>query len=114
MMKRKSTRQKITNPAPLTPTQLKAKQNELLVVDVRGAVEYWMGHIPGTQRLSRGQILNKVPKNQAIAVTCLSGHRSAMAAQWLVNQGYDRVYNLQGGLLAWQSAGYPMQRGLAR
>lgn len=102
------------NPSLLTPAQLKSRQGQLLVLDVRGWLEYWMGHIPGARRLSRDRILNDIPKHQAIAVTCLSGHRSAIFAQWLITQGYRQVYNLQGGVLAWQSAGYLVQRGATR
>ena len=107
----KSTKKQNPNPVLLTPAQLKSRQNQLLLIDVRGWLEYWMGHIPGSKRLSRNRILKDIPKDQAIAITCLSGHRSAIAAQWLVTQGYSQVYNLQGGLLAWQSAGYQIQRG---
>lgn len=107
----KSTSKKPTNPVLLTPAQLKSRQNQLLVVDVRGWLEYWLGHIPGARRYSRNRILQDIPKNQAIAVTCLSGHRSAIVAHWLIAQGYRQVYNLQGGLLAWQGAGYTVQRG---
>lgn len=107
----KQTKHKSANSIPLIPAQLKARENQLLIIDVRGLLEYWIGHVPGAQRLTRDRILKTIPKDQAIAVTCLSGHRSAIAAQWLVTQGYRRVYNLQGGLLAWQAAGYPVQRG---
>lgn len=107
----KSKNQKTINPTLLTPAQLKSRQNQLLIVDVRGWLEYWMGHIPGAQRLSRNLILKAIPKDQKIALTCLSGHRSAIAAQWLVSQGYQQVYNLQGGTMAWQQVGYPLQRG---
>jgi rhodanese-related sulfurtransferase len=99
------------NSVLLTSAQLKLRQDQFLVIDVRGWLEYIMGHIPGARRLSRSYILKNVGKEQAIALTCLSGHRSAIAAQWFVSQGYHQVYNLQGGLLAWQSAGYPVQRG---
>jgi thiosulfate sulfurtransferase len=74
-------------------------------------LEYLMGHIPGAQRFSRSRILKDIPKNQAIAVACLSGHRSLPVAQWLVGQGYPQVYNLQGGLMAWKSQGYPTKMG---
>jgi rhodanese-related sulfurtransferase len=99
------------NPVLLAPAQLKSRENQLLLIDIRGWLEYWMGHIPGAKRLSRDRILKDISKDQAIAITCLSGHRSAIAAQWLVSQGYSQVYNLRGGLLAWQSAGYQIQRG---
>jgi rhodanese-related sulfurtransferase len=110
-MKTKSTNQQSANLIPLTPAQLKSRQNQLLVIDVRGLLEYWIGHIPGAQRLSYDRILQDIPKDQAITMTCLSGQRSAIAAQWLITQGYRQVYNLKGGLLAWQSAGYAVQRG---
>jgi rhodanese-related sulfurtransferase len=110
-MKTKSTKKQSTNPILLTPNQLKSRQKQLVVIDVRGWLEYWMGHIPGAQRLSQNRILKDIPNDQAIAITCLSGHRSAIVAQWLVTQGYHQVYNLQGGLMAWQSAGYLVQRG---
>ncbi|HEY9620864.1 MAG TPA: rhodanese-like domain-containing protein [Crinalium sp.] len=107
----KSTKSKATNPVLLTPVQLKTKQNQLTLIDIRGWLEYWMGHIPGAQRLSLNRILKTIPKDQPIAITCLSGHRSAIAAQWLVSQGYQQVHNLQGGLMAWQGAGHTVQRG---
>lgn len=114
-MKAKSTnkqaQKQFMNPILLTPTQLKLKHDRLLVVDIRGWWEYWIGHIAGAQRFNHDRILKEIPKNRAIAVTCLSGHRSNLAAQRLVAQGYSQIYNLQGGLLAWQGAGYPVQRG---
>jgi rhodanese-related sulfurtransferase len=96
----------------LSPSQLKSRQNQLLVVDVRGWFEYFIGHIAGAQRYSRDRILKEIPKDRAIAITCLSGHRSDMAVQWLVTQGFSKVYSLKGGLLAWQSAEYEVHRGV--
>lgn len=107
----KSTKKQTGNPISLAPAQFKSRQAQLLVIDIRGWFEYWMGHIPGAQRMNQNRILKTVSKDQAIAITCLSGHRSAIAAQWLVSQGYQHVYNLQGGLMAWQGAGYTVQRG---
>lgn len=107
----KSAKKSSTNPVLLTPAQLKLRQNQFLVIDVRGWFEYWLGHIPEAQQFSLSRILKEIPKDQKIVLTCLSGHRSAIAAQQLVSQGYRQVHNLQGGLLAWQSSGYTIQRG---
>jgi rhodanese-related sulfurtransferase len=108
---KKQSQRQTMNPVNLSPSQLNSRQNQLLVIDVRGWLEYWMSHVAGAQRFSRDRILKEIPKDQAIAITCLSGHRSNMAAQWLVTQGYSKVHSLKGGLLAWQSAGYPVHRG---
>jgi rhodanese-related sulfurtransferase len=107
----KLTNRQTKNPVSLTPAELKSRQNQLLIIDIRGWFEYWMGHIPEAKRLNQNHILKDIPKDQVIAITCLSGHRSAIAAQWLVAQGYQHVYNLQGGLMAWQGAGYSVRRG---
>lgn len=109
--KSKSMKNQPKKPIALSPSQLQSRQQQLLVVDVRGWLEYWMGHVPGAKRLNQGRILKEVPKDQAIAITCLSGYRSEVAAHWLIAQGYRQVYNLQGGLIAWQGAGYTVQRG---
>jgi rhodanese-related sulfurtransferase len=107
----KPTKKTAKQPIMLTPAQLTARQHQLLIVDIRGWFEYWMGHVPGAQQFSLNRILKDVAKDQAIAIICLSGHRSAIAAQQLVAQGYQKVYNLQGGLIAWRDAGYVIQRG---
>ena len=50
-----------------------------------------------------GERFAELPSGQVLVV-CRSGHRSAHATSYLVDQGYDAV-NLAGGLIAWHSAG---------
>jgi len=95
----------------MSPAELKEKQGTVVVLDVRTALEdVVMGHIPGAVRLSKDDILQKIGKERPIVVACLSGHRSPPMADWLAAQGYGRVYDLTGGLLAWKGAGYPVSR----
>jgi len=49
-------------------------------------------------------------KDAPIVVYCRSGRMSAIAAEALVAQGYTRVYNLAGGMIAWEEAGLPLIR----
>ena len=95
----------------LTPAQLHDRQDRVLVIDFRGWFEYWMGHVPGAKRMNPNSILKDIAKDKAIVLTCFSGHRSTLAAQHLARQGYHKLYNLKGGLLAWQGAGYSVHRG---
>ncbi|MCA9950158.1 MAG: rhodanese-like domain-containing protein, partial [Anaerolineales bacterium] len=45
---------------------------------------------------------------QKIAVVCASGKRSSTAVSMLLQHGYQRLYNVTGGMEAWQKAGLPM------
>ncbi len=46
-------------------------------------------------------------KNTTILVYCRSGHMSKIAASKLAQMGYRNIYDLDGGLIAWQKAGLP-------
>lgn len=48
-------------------------------------------------------------RDAPILVYCMSGRMSAIAAPNLVRLGYRNVYDLQGGMLAWQAAGYEVR-----
>jgi rhodanese-related sulfurtransferase len=102
---------RFTQARPIAANQLQSRQTELSIVDARSWLEYLTGHIPGAQIFDRDRVLADIPKDRPIAVACLSGHRSVPVAQWLVDQGYAQVYNLQGGLMAWKNAGYPVKGG---
>jgi rhodanese-related sulfurtransferase len=43
-------------------------------------------------------------------VICRSGNRSAQASRTLAELGFKDVRNVKGGILAWRSAGYPLER----
>lgn len=47
-------------------------------------------------------------KGSKIVVYCRSGGMSAIAAEALVDLGYTNVWNLDGGMIAWEEAGYPL------
>lgn len=55
--------------------------------------------------------LGKLPadKNAKIVLYCRSDRMSTIAAQELVKKGYTNLYNLVGGMVAWETAGYPIQ-----
>jgi len=86
-----------------------------VVLDVRENNEYHNGHIlnsihiPQTNLASRITELEKY-KTRPIIVGCRSGHRSAHACALLKKQGFETVYNLSGGVMAWQNANLPLTR----
>jgi rhodanese-related sulfurtransferase len=88
------------------------------LLDVRTTGEYQSGHLKhalqadwnnAEQFKDRTQHLDK---SKPIYVYCLSGGRSAAAAKWLQQQGYDNVYSLKGGINAWKQGNKEVE-GLA-
>ena len=78
------------------------------VVDVREPREFRQGHIAEAQLIPLPKILSsevKLPADKQIVLVCRSGRRSRRAAVALQNIGCVNVQILQGGMLAWQSAG---------
>ncbi len=79
-----------------------------LVVDVREPREFDLGHIPKARIVPFPTLLSSVseiPNDRTVVLVCRGGRRSTRAAHVLGCQGYDRVLVLEGGMLAWQSAG---------
>jgi rhodanese-related sulfurtransferase len=52
-----------------------------------------------------------LPKDANIYLSCRSGARSGQAQQFLKQQGYEKVTNVLGGIMAWEAAGYPTTQG---
>ncbi len=86
--------------------------NDALVLDVREDKEFASGHIPKAKHIPLGKLSSRMQeldkfKTQPILVTCRSGQRSARACSMLKKAGFEAVYNLAGGILAWERANLP-------
>jgi len=84
------------------------------VVDVRTDDEYRAGHIEGAVHVMGGWLpepLDRLPdRDRPIAVICGSGYRSTVVASVLQRCGYTDVWNVPGGMTAWEQAGLPVVR----
>jgi parallel beta-helix repeat protein len=85
----------------------------LVVLDVRNQSEYDSGHIYGAVWIPVWNLTARIgelagDKNHEIIVYCKSGDRSAIASGILDSYNFTKVYNMLGGILAWESAGYPV------
>ena len=87
-----------------------------VVLDVRTSKEFAEGHLPKSINYDwngnnfQSQI-KTLDKSKPIFVYCLSGGRSAKAAEDLRSQGFKNVYELKGGIMQWQRANLPMENG---
>ncbi|MGY2744322.1 rhodanese-like domain-containing protein [Arthrobacter sp. UYCu723] len=92
--------------------ELAAMGQDAAIVDVREDDEYAEVRVAGTRSipLSRfAQSLAEVPASGTVYVMCAAGGRSAQAAAYLEDQGYDAV-NVAGGINEWQLDGLPVVR----
>ena len=91
----------------LDPKQVKAmidSGEDFILVDVREPHEQQIASISKAILIPLGQLpnrLSELPKDAKIVCTCKSGMRSAKAVELLKLNGYSRVQNMKGGILAW-------------
>jgi len=85
-----------------------------LLVDVREPNEWEKTRVGGALLIPLGDVetrRDEIPKDRDVILICRSGRRSADAQATLERHGYDRVANLEGGILAWIDAGLPVLEG---
>jgi len=97
-------------------SRLASGEPGLLVLDVRERDAYIAGHIPGAKLLPRGQLELRVNQElpdptRRVLVYCDFGKVSTLAAATLREMGYARAVALDGGMIAWNDAGYPAKPG---
>jgi len=94
--------------------RLAARQNDLVVLDVREKDAYDAGHLPGARHLPRGQLELRVndvfpDPTVRIVVICDFGKISTLAAATLRSLGFMHAVALDGGMKAWREAGLAVE-----
>lgn len=82
-------------------------EKKAVLVDVRTPEEFAEGHLPGALNIdikSEGftDKISRIRKSKNVLLYCRSGRRSARAATIMDSLGYSKVYNLEGGYIAWE------------
>lgn len=88
--------------------ELKESGDVIRVIDIRQPAELNSGIIPGAEALPMHTIplrLSELKRDEKLIMVCRSGARSAQACMFLQQQGYDNVFNLRGGMIAWAGSG---------
>ena len=91
--------------------------DEWTVIDVREDRERIRGYIPGSSHVARGVLERDIEKivfggnandedlKRPIALYCARGVRSLLAAEQLIEMGFERVVSVDGGFAAWAESG---------
>jgi rhodanese-related sulfurtransferase len=101
----------------LTITQLQelmvdnTKTADIDFIDVRSQKEYRSKNIDGFNNVLVDDFVQgkgEADRDKKIIVMCHSGARSLAACKALIKHGFTNVYNLDGGLMSWERAKYPI------
>jgi rhodanese-related sulfurtransferase len=92
-----------------------SKQPDAVVLDVRTPEEYAAGHIPHSVNIDYKSAdfdkkVASLDKNKTYLVHCAGGGRSSAACKKLSNVSFPHLYNLDGGIRAWEKAGKPVEK----
>lgn len=90
-------------------------QGGVLVLDVRDDKDYAAGHLPKARHIPLRDLAGRISeiakfKAKPVIVTSPGGTRGSAACRLLKQQGFTTVYQLRGGLAAWQQASLPLEK----
>lgn len=98
--------------SPMDATQL-INREDAVVLDVRSDGEFNQGHIVNAVNIPQKTVAEQLSKlekyrSRPIITACRNGQSAAGVGNTLRKNGFEQVYNLAGGLLAWEGANLPL------
>ena len=100
----------------LSPMLAVAKMNsdDVAVIDVREPHEFSKGHIENAVNTPLGKLADQIgqfvhQKDRPVIVVCQTGARSIPACKTLTKAGFSDVYNITGGMQAWEDSKLPIK-----
>jgi rhodanese-related sulfurtransferase len=96
----------------ISPQEFNEKLNsDVILIDIRTLDEFNSGHIIGAENIdfyssSFRSNLAMLDKNKSYLIYCRTASRTSQATNIMRDLGFSEVYELSGGIVAWQSAGF--------
>ncbi len=109
-------RERLQSFAALSAMQAVRLMNQgALVIDLRGRELYEAGHIGEARNVPAAELSSQLDtlkkwREKSVITYCDSGRDGAIAARTLKNQGFTKVFNLDGGLNAWVKDNLPLAK----
>ena len=97
----------------ICPTTTMGKvQDGALIVDVRNQSEVAevSFDVPNYMNIPLNELenrINEIPKDKEIVMVCRNGEKSLKTTYFLMNAGYENVYNMHDGIIKWATKGFP-------
>lgn len=90
--------------------------NDKMIIDVRTPEEFQGGFIKDAENIDYNDVhfakhISQLDKSKTYFLYCLSGGRSTQSADLMRKSGFSKVYELEGGMMAWRNADLPIQYG---
>ena len=85
----------------------KIESSDVILIDVRTPMEFSQGHIQGSVNVDFKEekdfqnYFENLDKSETIFLYCRSGNRSRKSAEKLIDLGFNKIYDLDGGVIEW-------------
>ena len=91
------------------------KNKTIVIIDVRTAEEFAMGHLKGAQNIDIRQVdaysrLDKLNSKATYLVYCRTNHRSGMAVDYMIQKGFKSVYQMMDGFPGWAANNFAYEK----
>ncbi|NSW94506.1 MAG: rhodanese-like domain-containing protein [Bacteroidales bacterium] len=90
------------------------RNDPAVIIDVRTKMEYRHNRIKDAVNLPSSQDLSNytdtLSRDYHLFLYCTTGYRSRRAAEFLYEKGFRNLYNLEGGITAWNKDGMPLEK----
>ncbi len=101
-----------------TARDLVTQDETVIVLDVRTPEEYAIGHIEGALNINIAEAdfskrVSKLDRDKTYIIHCsanVKNGRSAKSLEIMSSFGFDKLLNMEGGIIAWEQSGYPIVR----
>jgi len=95
----------------ISTEDLNKVNKDILLIDVRTPGEYASGHVENSVNIdfrasNFKDLIGELDKNQDVYVYCKVGGRSASAAKMMEDMGFNKIYDLKGGIMQWEKDGF--------